>query len=393
MARAPLPWRPIFLRALLFGSVLALFLSGCERGEVAITSSRVTTSPKQVKPDATSADRFPGFDGHMGGSPASQGGGQPLVWQTPPTWKERPVESGPRMASFSVRGEPDGDCSISIAGGDVPTNVNRWRKQMGSGPLSQDEIDKLPATELLGRRASLVELEGTYAGMGDSPPRASWKLLGVMLPLGDKGMLFVKATGPKALLDAEKTNFLALVASIKISSAIHGGDPHGDPHADPHGNPHGGDPHANPHGDAPGDEPPASIGFDAPEGWKRGPPAPMRLMTFTMGTASECALSEFPGEAGGLAANVNRWRDQMGQGPLSGEQLAALPRVKAFGQDVALVEVYGTYVGGRSPREGWGMLGAACPHGDSTVFVKLNGPEAEVRAERDRFKAFVGSLR
>jgi hypothetical protein len=58
-----------------------------------------------------------------------------------------------------------------------------------------------------------------------------------------------------------------------------------------------------------------------PEGWREVPSgAPMRLATFEITDSEagvvEVAVTSFPGEVGGVLANVNRWRGQMGVAPV-----------------------------------------------------------------------------
>ncbi len=50
----------------------------------------------------------------------------------------------------------------------------------------------------------------------------------------------------------------------------------------------------------------------------------LRVATFSAGEgndAIEIIVSQFPGDVGGLLANVNRWRQQIGAAPLTAEQL------------------------------------------------------------------------
>lgn len=64
-----------------------------------------------------------------------------------------------------------------------------------------------------------------------------------------------------------------------------------------------------------------------PEGWTEVPEnPPMRLATYMMpgpedGREIEVAISRFPGDVGGLLANVNRWRGQVGLPPIGDAEL------------------------------------------------------------------------
>lgn len=92
-----------------------------------------------------------------------------------------------------------------------------------------------------------------------------------------------------------------------------------------------------------GPEAPAQPGAEQwpwtlPEGWRQVPgERPMRLATFeASGEAGpvEVAVTRFPGRVGGELANMNRWRGQMGLGPLDeGELEAAIERWEAPGYE------------------------------------------------------------
>lgn len=130
----------------------------------------------------------------------------------------------------------------------------------------------------------------------------------------------------------------------------------------------------------------------APSGWTRGPERNMRLATFNFGAGAECVVSAFPGDVGGLVANVNRWRQQLGEGPLSEDEVEASPVTPMFGRLATLVRVEGNMDVGGSKRPSL-LLGAIAPLDGETVFVKLTGPTADVEAAAGAFTAFCRSLR
>lgn len=64
---------------------------------------------------------------------------------------------------------------------------------------------------------------------------------------------------------------------------------------------------------------PAPYTWQQPEAWQPGPAFPMRLASFTIpigDTTADCSLMRLAGEGGGLVANINRWRAQIGLSPL-----------------------------------------------------------------------------
>ncbi len=135
------------------------------------------------------------------------------------------------------------------------------------------------------------------------------------------------------------------------------------------------------------------LAWTAPGHWTAGGERPMRKATFTMsddyGATAELAVTAFPGNVGGNLANVNRWRQQLGVGPVSEAELGGLLQhihVGAFHIDVAELTAPGTPPAKR-------VLGAIVPYQGSTWFFKLEGPDALVLREKPAFYAFLQTLR
>ena len=104
----------------------------------------------------------------------------------------------------------------------------------------------------------------------------------------------------------------------------------------------------------------------------------------------EVSISKFPGDVGGIVANVNRWRSQL-----------ALPEWGATEarQSVEMLEIDGNKesymvdLNGTNPRTGRKarMLSVGVPRGGETWFYKFLGDEALVGKEKDAFLKFVVS--
>ena len=66
--------------------------------------------------------------------------------------------------------------------------------------------------------------------------------------------------------------------------------------------------------------------WHAPQSWtKDDTPRSMRLATYMIPTEAgdqEVAVTRFPGQVGGVLANINRWRGQMGLQPIAEPELA-----------------------------------------------------------------------
>jgi hypothetical protein len=112
------------------------------------------------------------------------------------------------------------------------------------------------------------------------------------------------------------------------------------------------------------------------------------------GREVECYVTVLSGSGGGLEANVNRWRQQMGQPPMTAAEIAALPAIPMLGVEARLVRMAGSFTGmDGTTRTGSMLLGAVCELGRHSVFVKMTGPMAEVGAQEAHFEAFCRSLR
>ncbi len=133
-----------------------------------------------------------------------------------------------------------------------------------------------------------------------------------------------------------------------------------------------------------------------PEGWKQIPGSQMREINLVFGKdgKGECYLTNLAGSGGGLMANVNRWRKQMGAAPLSAEEISALPKKSLFGQSATLIDVTGNFGGmsGADGKKNYRLLGLIFTNSAGAVFIKMIGPKADVDANADKFDEFTASL-
>ena len=154
---------------------------------------------------------------------------------------------------------------------------------------------------------------------------------------------------------------------------------------------------------APGALPPGHPSLDAPPftwetppGWEPQTGSAMRVANFRLAANPdvECYLTVLQGAAGGTEANINRWRGQMGQEAFKPEDIAALPRIEALGKQGAMVETVGSFTGmNGDAKSGYALLGMIVELPERSVFVKMTGPEAAVKAEKDHFLVFCRSLK
>jgi len=123
----------------------------------------------------------------------------------------------------------------------------------------------------------------------------------------------------------------------------------------------------------------------------------MRLLNFRVkrDVATECYLSLLPGAAGGIPANVNRWRKQMGLPPVAPADVQKLEKQVLFSESATFVDLSGSFsgMGGGEARTGYRMLGLLVTNGQQTLTLKMIGPDKTVAAERDNFLALARSFR
>lgn len=133
--------------------------------------------------------------------------------------------------------------------------------------------------------------------------------------------------------------------------------------------------------------------FDAPKwaklpaGWTVGPENSMRKATWIVagpnGSKAEIAVTVFPGNVGGLTANVNRWRGQIGLPPAGADEIAASAKAAKVGnldsQRFVMISA-----------DGKKAVDAVLTSKDgATWFFKMNGEAAAVEANAAAFASFL----
>ncbi len=132
----------------------------------------------------------------------------------------------------------------------------------------------------------------------------------------------------------------------------------------------------------------SGLTWTAPASWTVKPNGSMRKGSFAIkaGTAeADLSITAFPGATGGLEANLNRWRGQVGLPPQApAEVTAAVENFSANGLEFILVD----YAGSENH-----LIGAIVPYGGNSWFFKLMGPDALVAAQKDSFREFLRTVK
>jgi hypothetical protein len=135
------------------------------------------------------------------------------------------------------------------------------------------------------------------------------------------------------------------------------------------------------------------VQWTKPDGWNAQPLSEMRLGSFKVdgsnGGAADISVTAFPGEAGGLSANLNRWRGQLQLPSLSNDELASvIQRTDIDNVPTYLVDFQTADTKLKPSR----ILGAVFQTADRTWFVKMTGPPDLLENQRQKFLDFIRSF-
>jgi len=397
-----------------------LLASGCHRDDVKVYRiAKDQDQSSQPAAPALSTDspnpKLPA--GHpdistLPGAPSSASAPAQLTWKTPAGWTEAPP-SDMRVASFKVTGAAGKQADVSViplpgmAGTDA-ANVNRWRGQVGQPVMTDDELQKAAENiEAGGQPAQLYDIAGKNPSGGGAE-----RILGV-IQHRDGTAWFYKMTGDADLVEQQKPAFVEFLKSLNFGAAApaQAEMPAANPAAS--GN----------MGALPSDAFPAHTAQDlnlksgnlglsdstvsantiplvshdgqpnwqVPVGWQEVAAGQFLVAKFTLtgdgGATAAVNVSSSPGDGGGLAANVNRWRGQLGLSPA--------PDISATSVDLtsgkaSLVDFSGTDARtGQAAR----LVGIVVSLPDQTWFYKLMGDAKVVESQKEAFTKFVQSAK
>lgn len=137
----------------------------------------------------------------------------------------------------------------------------------------------------------------------------------------------------------------------------------------------------------------AAPAMAAPPHWQAKPLGQLRRGSWDIpnpnGSAADMSVLVFPGDVGGLEANINRWRQQIGLGP---ETVADLEEIQVDGRSGTFVRLEGNQPmpGSTVPLATLGWIVAV---GEGTWFFKMTGEREHVLAEEPAFREFIDTVR
>lgn len=383
------PNQPLWLLSLV--APLLLLAAGCHRDDVKVyriakdqdhasqpaAPALPTDSPNpKLPPGHPDISTMPGAPGMASASAAPQ-----LTWKTPAGWTEVPP-SEMRVASFKVSGAGGKQADVSVvplpgmAGTDAG-NVNRWRGQVGLPETTDNELQKAAENvEAGGQSAQLYDLTGTNPASGDKE-----RILGVIQHRADMTW-FYKVTGDADLVEQQKPAFVEFLKSLNFGAPAQTGAEL------PAGHPATGDMTASaPAGPISHEGQP---NWQVPAGWQEVSAGQFLIAKFNIagnGGAAAVNVSSSTGDGGGLAANVNRWRGQLGLSP--GADDLATP-IDVAGGKAELVDISGTDARTGQPAR---LVGIIVTQADQTWFYKLMGDAKVVESQKAAFTQFVQGVK
>lgn len=278
------------------------FLGGCRPDEIqvyqvpkenppALASAASSTAAPAATPSAAAGQSMPHL--HWEALPAGWTDGQPAQM---------------RVASFAIP-NPDGPAGdvgvipLPLMTGREADVVNIWREQLGLPELEQAEAESAFETvTIAGMSGKLLDLT-SEENMLEGEFRQ--RIVSGILHHGGLSWFF-KLTGPDDLVAVHKPRLVDFMTTVEFHSGSHD-SPEPAPSV------------AATAPAAPGSGLPQ---WTVPEGWRAEAPGNMLLASYDLGDNTKVTVSSFPGDVGGLLANVNRWRGQIGLPPIGPAELA-----------------------------------------------------------------------
>ena len=359
--------------------------AGCNRDGVKVykvsdSDSIATTPPPAV---ATSPAAMP--SSMPDNLPAPDHSGLPqLKYVLPAGWKEKPPTQM-RVASFDItENGKTVDVSViplgAMSGGDG-ANVNRWRGQVGQPAV--DEADSKKAAEPVqvgDQPADLYDITGTSPGSGDAE-----RVIGVIFHTEDSVWYF-KMMGDADLAEKNKASFIALLKSVQFQKSTTAPAMDMSQMPPPAQTMSGVLPTVA--ADAAGTKPTWTV----PADWKEGELAQFLVARYVVqgagGATAAVNVSQLAGNGGGLLANLNRWRAQLGQPPITDADAASLPVIPASGAKAVFADFTGADARSGKPAR---LIGLVLPLNGQTWFYKLMGDPDLVGQQKDALIRFVQS--
>ncbi len=349
-------------------------VTGCHREEVAVYDA-----PKDA---AAPPPSHAGGTG-MGALPEQMPPKPSLTWKSlPEGWVDKGA-TGMRVANFSLPTKEGSQAELAViplpgTGGSDLDLVNLWRGQLGLQPIPEAELAQHTEETTVGTEA--VRLF-TIVGSASTDAAANGNQILVAAVRKGGFTWFFKLAGPTAAVESSRASLKTFLGNVEFGAP----PPEAPMMATSVPRPAG---------------PPAAGGamsaeWDVPTGWNAVPTPQMVHRKWTVpgpgGGSADITISVFPGETGGMVANLNRWRGQVGLGPQTEPELQkGIQSIDVMGGSGTLVDYAGSGPESGDPAR---LVAVIVRREGSSWFYKLLGTPAAVESQREAFVRFVQSAR
>ena len=301
----------------------------------------------------------------------------PIVsWELPDNWGENLDLSGPMAGSFHVKTKdgPQGRIGVMpfrelVSTVDV---ANMFGRELGYSTFNESTLAPLVQEKKIGNRTFEWLVLNAKSDPAFSSPRTA---LLALLRQKNETWLFPFIADQKLIMK-ESENFVQFLNSCTLRSAKNKPIIARAPSPPSRSR-----------------KPPPPIPqnpwtWEIPSTWKKGKPSSMRIASLKVsdqnGSELDISVTTFPGDVGGLLANVNRWIGQIELSPINQSSLEKYcSSITIAGQAGHLVEAYG-------PKEA--VLAGVLFLEEESWFFKLLGNRTLAEKEKENFLSFIKSV-
>lgn len=369
--------RQIATLLLVTGLVAAVMpLTGCGDEESQIRSYMAPADPPPPVALQRSDNPLP----MMAPTASSSAGG--FVWTVPDGWREEPATDGITLARI-VPNDGDGSFAITVTRlgmnlgnmGMLLQNVNRWRRQLNLPPIEMEQLDPLMSiVQAQGDDGLLVDLPGPFDPGGDTarPDPLEQRILTTIF-VDENETWFFKAHADQVTVARHEAAYRQLVQSVRPADGSKRGLSAATPGTQRVFEGRG-------------------ITGVVPDGWQEVPGSAMRLASFSVGSGdrrADVAITRFPGDVGGVLANVNRWRSEVGLPPVTDMAEQGSRPVQIDGMPATVFQ----FAAPQGDEHRLRTIVCMAPRGEMTYFIKMTGPNSLLQEQIEAFIVFIHQLR
>ncbi len=302
----------------------------------------------------------------------------PIVsWELPANWAENPDLSGPMAGSFHVKTEfgPMGRIGVMPFRQQVSTLdvANMFGRELGFSLFNEESLSPYVEKKKIGNRTfEWLNLEEKNT---QSPSNPKVALLALLRQKGETWLFPFIAD--RKLVIQESDNFEKFLETCTLRSgkdkqivAKSSRTPKPVRKTAPP------PPKRNP------------WKWEVPQTWQEGKASSVRLASFSVsgdvGESLDISVTSFPGDVGGLLANVNRWLGQIELSPVDQDNLKKYCSPLSFAEHPGhLVEAYG---------KDQGLFAGVLFLEKKSWFFKLQGDRKLAEREKVNFSRFLQSI-